>query len=171
MLKKLWIIFGCEYIVTNNSEEILKCEKIILPGVGAFKDAMNKIKKLKLDKILIEEIKKGKPFLGICLGFQMLFDKSQEGGNIKGLGVLKGEILKFPKEINLKIPQIGWNNIKIKNKSKLFDGIKNEPFVYFVHSYYLQTKDKTIVASKTKYGIEFVSSIEKGNIFRNTISP
>jgi glutamine amidotransferase len=102
----------------------------------------------------------------------MLFDKSQEGGNIKGLGILKGDILKFPKEIKLKIPHVGWNNINIENKSsKLFDKIDNNEYVYFVHSYYLKTDDTKIISAKTNYGIEFVSSIEKGNVFRYTIPP
>lgn len=133
---------------------------------------MSKIRKLRLDKIIKQEINKGKPFLGICLGFQVLFETSKEGGNIKGLGVLKGNILKFPKEIKLKIPHVGWNNIKIENKnSKLFEKIENNEYLYFVHSYYLKTNDTKIISAKTNYGIEFVSAIEYKNIFRYTIPP
>jgi len=152
-----------KYKVTSNPEDIEKAGKIIFPGVGSFGDCVKALKKRKLFGTLKQQIIK-KPYLGICLGLQILFESSQESPGIKGLSILKGKNKKFSGK--LKVPQIGWNSIKITTKkSKLMKGIKDNSYFYFVHSYYVVPKDKKITLTKTNYGEEFTSSIETGNIF------
>lgn len=151
------------YKVTDKDLDIEKADKIIFPGVGAFGDCIKSLKKRGLFETLKKEVIK-KPYLGICLGLQVLFEGSEESIGVKGLSVFKGECKKF-KSKNLKIPQIGWNSIKIINKnSVLLKNIKNNSYFYFVHSYYVEPKDKEIILTKTDYGIDFVSGVEKGNI-------
>lgn len=156
-------------IVTSRIEDIKKADKIILPGVGNFGDAVKSLKQLGIFGAIKKEIRRGKPYLGICLGLQLLFEKSEESKKNEGLGIFKGNVVKF--KANKKIPQIGWNKLKIKKKSKLFNGLK-EGHVYFVHSYYVKPKDKKIILTTTNYGgEEFVSGIEKGNIFAFQFHP
>ena len=152
-----------KYKVTDKAEDIEKADKIIFPGVGSFGDCMESLKNRGLIETLRREIKK-KPYLGICLGLQVLFESSEESPNIKGLSIFKGKCKKFKSE-NLKIPQIGWNSVNIIKKNKLLKNIENDSYLYFVHSYYVEPKNKGIVLTKTDYGIDFVSAIEKGNIF------
>ena len=148
--------------ITDKAEDILKADKVIFPGVGAFGDVM---KVLKTKKLIdpIKKVIKEKPYLGICLGLQVLFEKSEESPGIKGLGIFKGNVKKFSSK-TLKIPQIGWNSIMINKKNPILNNIKDNSYFYFVHSYYVDPKDKSIILTKTNYGQEFVSGIAKDNI-------
>ena len=161
---------GAEYVITSGKSEILSADKIILPGVGAFADAMNGLKSMGLDKIIKEAVSLNKPILGICLGLQLLFEESEEGEGVQGLGVLKGKIVKIP-DHGLKIPHIGWNNIILTKESKLLKDLGNEPYVYFVHSYYLKASDEDVVSAYTEYGERLDIAIEKGNIYATQFHP
>jgi len=154
---------GASAKITQSADEILKADKIVLPGVGAFAVAMDKLKALNLIKPLKKVIKCDKPFLGICLGLQLLFTESQEARGVKGLNIFKGTVKKFQ---SLKVPHIGWNQIKInsENNSQLFSEITDKSNMYFCHSYFVDPKDKKITAATTDYGIDFVSAVAKGNI-------
>lgn len=152
---------GVKSIISSNPMIIKRAKALILPGVGAAGQGMKNLKKLKLDKIIVSEIKKGKPFLGICLGMQLLFEKSEED-NVNCLGILKGSVKKFKKM--RKIPQIGWNQIDIKKDSKLFKDIKDKSYFYFVNSFYCKPKDKNVIAGTTNYGETFSSVVQKDNI-------
>ncbi|MFC1690878.1 imidazole glycerol phosphate synthase subunit HisH [Nanoarchaeota archaeon] len=157
-----------ENIITDKPEDILEADKIILPGVGNFGDTMKQLKQKNLIEPIKQAIESGKSYLGICLGLQILFEKSQESSEL-GLGIFKGKVVKFNSD-KLKIPQIGWNNINIKKESKLFDGI-DKGYFYFVHSYYVVPEDKDIILTTTDYGGEFVSGIEKNNIYAVQFHP
>lgn len=159
---KAFDFLGIENIVTADIDEIKKADKLVLPGVGAFGEGMANLEKNGLDKVIKEEVKSGKPLLGICLGMQMLFEESEESPNVKGLGILKGKILKLPKVADLKIPHMGWNDLTCHGK--LFEGLKN-PFVYFVHSYYLSALDKSVVSATVHYGIDIEVAVESNNVF------
>jgi imidazole glycerol-phosphate synthase subunit HisH len=152
---------GISYEISGDPDVIKKATALILPGVGAAGQGMKNLKKRKLDKVLIEEIKKGKPFLGICLGMQLLFEKSEEG-NVKCLGIFDGIVKKFRKM--RKVPQIGWNNIEIKEKNKLFKNVPNKSYVYYVNSFYCSPDDKTVIAGQTNYGETFASIVAKDNV-------
>ena len=156
---------GEEAIVTRNRETILGADGVILPGVGAFGDAMDKLRSYGLVPVIRECVEKNVPFLGICLGLQLLFERSEESPGVEGLGVLEGEIVRLPAESKLKIPHIGWNNLKFPHKGRLFEGIAEDSYVYFVHSYYLKAKDPGIVMATTQYGATIHASVEKGNVF------
>ena len=156
---------GEEACITRNKETLLNADKVILPGVGAFGDAMQKINGYGLYDIIHEICDKGTPFLGICLGLQLLFDSSEEAEGVKGLSLLPGRILRIPDSENLKIPHIGWNSLQFPNRGTLFQGIKEESYVYFVHSYYLKAKDESIVTATTEYGTKIHASVEKKNIY------
>lgn len=162
-VEKACIYLGEETTVTRDPEILLHADKIILPGVGAFGDAMEKLNYYKLPEVIKQIINNKIPFLGICLGLQLLFEKSEESPGIQGLGILKGEIVRLP-EMGLKIPHVGWNSLAINSKSQLYQGIE-EVFVYFVHSYYLKADENQIVSATAEYGIEFHASVEKDNIF------
>lgn len=157
-------------IVTRDPEEILKADKVILPGVGNFGDCMGKLDKYGLIPVIKSVCEKGTPFLGICLGFQLLFESSDEAPGISGLGLLPGKIIKIPESEGLKIPQIGWNSLELCNEGKLFKGIANQSYVYFVHSYYLES-DEDFVKAKTPYGTKLSVSVEKDNIFGTQFHP
>ena len=163
-LKSSLDMIGAEAFVTGDAEEIKKAEKIILPGVGAFGDAANKLRETGLFEVIKEEAKNGKPIMGICLGMQMLFEKSYEYGEHEGLGLIKGEIRPIEEVIpkNLKVPHIGWNALKFTGESKLFKYIKDGDFVYFVHSYYGAECDSVIAVSD--YGAPLTAAVEKGNV-------
>ena len=152
---------GVKNRISSNLSVIKKANALILPGVGAAGQGMKNLRKLGLDKIIIEEVNKGKPFLGICLGMQLLFEKSEEG-NVDCLGILKGEVKKFKKM--RKVPQIGWNQVEIKQRFNLFKGIANESYFYFVNSFYCLPKDKDIVAGFTDYGETFASIVVEKNV-------
>lgn len=170
-VEKALISLGEKAVITRDREEILAADKVILPGVGAFGDAMDKIRSYGLEEVIHEVVDKGTPFLGICLGLQLLFESSEESKGVKGLGLLKGEIVKIPDNQGLKVPQIGWNSLKFPNKGKLFAGIDEESYVYFVHSYYLKAKEPEIVVATTDYATLIHASVEKGNIFACQFHP
>ncbi len=170
-VEKALQFLGQDVRVTRLKSEILSAEKVILPGVGSFGDAMKKIHSYDLEHVIKEVIEKQTPFLGICLGMQLLFERSAESDSIDGLGILKGEILKIPKKDGTKVPQIGWNSLKYPNKGKLFAGVAEESYVYFVHSYYLKAKDENIVTATTEYNTQIHASVEKDNIFACQFHP
>ncbi|MBP5446397.1 MAG: imidazole glycerol phosphate synthase subunit HisH [Acholeplasmatales bacterium] len=158
-----------ESVITDDVNVIKACDKLILPGVGAFKEAMQNLKSLNLIDCIKEEVKKGKPILGICLGMQLLFSSSEEYGLTEGLNLLEGKIIHF-KENGLKIPHMGWNNLTIPSNSKIFKGLTN-PYVYFVHSYHLVTDNKDYLLTKTTYGYEFSCAVEYKNIYATQFHP
>ncbi len=162
---------GQDVVVTSDPDTIYKADKVILPGVGAFGDCMDKLHKGKLVKVIKDYVASGKPFLGICLGLQLLFESSEETKGVEGLSILKGKILKIPECEGLKIPHMGWNSIEIKEGSKLFKGIEGNPYVYFVHSYYLSAKDENDVAATTFYGTKIHASVEHNNVFACQFHP
>lgn len=169
-VEKALISLGEEVIVSRDREEILAADKVILPGVGAFGDAMKKLSYYRLADTIYQVVEKNTPFLGICLGLQLLFEKSEESLETKGLGILKGEILRIP-DTGLKVPHMGWNSLKKKEKATLFQGIGEEPYVYFVHSYYLKAAQEEIVTASTEYGVQIHASVEKDNIFACQFHP
>ncbi|RUM90941.1 MAG: imidazole glycerol phosphate synthase subunit HisH [Thermovibrio sp.] len=162
---------GATVKVTSNPMDLKDARGIVLPGVGAFRDAVSNLKKLGLWEPIVEEIKNGKPFLGICLGLQLLFEKSYEFGETEGLGVIKGEVVRFKLSKDYKIPHMGWNQIYKKKESKLLEGIREGEFFYFVHSYYVKPSSKSVVLTETDYGIYFTSSIEFENVFATQFHP
>ena len=170
-VEKAMQLLGQEVIITRDRETIMNADKVILPGVGAFGDAMSKLRQYGLDEVIRDVTAKGTPFLGICLGLQLLFERSDETPGVEGLGILKGEILRIPDKEGLKIPHMGWNNIKVKEDSRLFKGLPENPYVYFVHSYYLQADDEDIVAATTEYGVKIHAAVEKDNIFACQFHP
>lgn len=156
---------GQDILVTRDTKEILAARKVILPGVGSFRDAMEKLKTYGLVDSIKMVIDKGTPFLGICLGQQLLFESSEEGLGVEGLSVLKGKIKKFPQMEGFKIPHMGWNSLNIKKNAKLFEGLQDNPYVYFVHSYYLEAEDESVIAATADYCVNIHASVEKDNIF------
>ena len=156
---------NAEIVVTSDVEQIKKADKIILPGVGAFGDAIKKLRETGLDKVVIEEAQNGKSLLGICLGMQLLFEKSYEYGEHEGLGLIKGSVVPMQGRLDpsLKIPQIGWNYLDIKKESKLFKYLKNGDFVYFVHSYFATDCEQSLLAT-TEYGRQITAAVEYKNV-------
>ncbi len=170
-VKKALEFLGEESCITRDSKEILSADKIILPGVGAFGEAMEHLKKYELDKVIHEAAAKQTPFLGICLGLQLLFEGSEESSGVEGLHLLEGQILKIPDAPGLKIPHIGWNSLYLQNQGRLFDGIPEGTFVYFVHSFYLKAAAPNIVKASAEYGVEIHASVEQGNVFACQFHP
>ena len=170
-VEKALILLGEEPVITRDRETILKADKVILPGVGAFGDAMHNLRKYGLDKVIHEVVKRQIPLLGICLGLQLLFERSDETPGVEGLGVLKGEILRIPEQEGLKIPHMGWNFLKLQNNGRLFQGLEEDPYVYFVHSYYLKAEDESIVKATTEYSTLIHASVEQGNVFACQFHP
>ncbi len=162
---------GAQVKITRNPNEVAQADKLIVPGVGAFKDCMENLKTYGLVDPIRDFIQSGKPYLGICLGMQILMEESEEGGRHPGLGIYRGKVLRFPSGHNLKIPHMGWNSLKKQKKSQLLEGIPDESFVYFVHSYYLAPEKKKICAAMTDYGLPFASVIEDENIFAVQFHP
>lgn len=162
---------GKETIVTRDLEQIRKVDKVILPGVGAFGDAMKKLQEYHLDTLIREIADSGKPLLGICLGLQLLFDESEESPGVKGLGILKGKIKRIPGQEGLKVPHIGWNSLNLEHNGRLFQNIPENSYVYFVHSYYLEAQDPEIVKASTEYGVHIHASVEKNNLFACQFHP
>ena len=157
--------------ITRDRDEILASEKVILPGVGSFGDAMGKIKEYKLDQVIYDVIDKKIPFLGICLGLQLLFESSDESKGVSGLGILKGTINRIPDCEGLKIPHMGWNSLDIKENATLFQGIEPNPYVYFVHSYYLKATNEEDVSASTFYSTLIHASVEHDNVFACQFHP
>lgn len=170
-VEKAVTYLGKEVIVTRDREEILNADHVILPGVGSFGDAMQKLQDYQLIDVIHEVVKKGTPFLGICLGLQLLFDESEESPGVNGLGILPGKIVKIPDTFGLKVPQIGWNSLKYPSGGKLFKNVAEGSYVYFVHSYYLQADDKSVVKAVTEYGVNVEASVEKDNVFACQFHP
>ena len=170
-VEKAFNYLGQETIVTRDKDIILSADKVVLPGVGSFGDAMEKLNKYKLVQVIEDVCSKKTPFIGICLGLQLLFKSSDECKGVSGLGILDGEILRIPEESGLKIPHIGWNSLEIAPDGRLFKDIDNQSYVYFVHSYYLKAKDEGIVKAVTDYGCRIHASVEKDNIFACQFHP
>lgn len=170
-VEKALLALGQDVTVTADRDEILHADKVILPGVGAFGDAMEKLKQSGLDEVICEVTEKGTPFLGICLGLQLLFEHSDEAPGVEGLGILKGEILRIPDKEGYKIPHMGWNSLHLENDGRLFKGIAENSYVYFVHSYYLQAEDPAIVKATTDYSTCIHASVEQGNVFACQFHP
>lgn len=162
---------GCEAFITRDKDKILKADGAVLPGVGSFGDTMDTMTEYGIKDTVIEYAKSGKPFLGICLGLQLLFPKSEESPEAEGLGIFDGSITKIPSGEGLKIPHIGWNSLDIKKSDGLFKGIGKNPYVYFVHSYFLNASDKSIVSAQTEYGVTIDAAVEKGNVYATQFHP
>ena len=159
-------------VLTREPEELLKADKVILPGVGSFGDAMQKLHHYQLVDTIRQVVERQIPFLGICLGLQLLFERSDESEGVEGLSLLKGEILRIPDEPDLKIPHIGWNSLSLQNDGRLFRGLSEDEYVYFVHSYYLKAADPSIVKAVTQYGNTLIhASVEPGNVFACQFHP
>lgn len=170
-VEKALISLGQKVKITSAPEEILSADKVILPGVGAFGDAMKNLEQRGLVPVIHKVVEQGTPFLGICLGLQLLFERSDETPGVKGLGILKGEILRIPPAEGLKIPHMGWNSLHLENCGRLFEGIQEQSYVYFVHSYYLKAEEETIVKASTEYGTHIHASVEKDNVFACQFHP
>lgn len=170
-VEKAMVLLGQEVEITRDPGVIRNADRVILPGVGSFGDAMGKIRQYGLEKVIRQVAEDGTPFLGICLGLQLLFERSDEAPGVSGLGVLKGEILRIPDVPGLKIPHMGWNSLEFPRKGRLFRNLLEEPYVYFVHSYYLKAADAGIVTAATEYGVQIHASVEKGQVFACQFHP
>ncbi|HDH12945.1 MAG TPA: imidazole glycerol phosphate synthase subunit HisH [Nitrospirae bacterium] len=169
-VEKGFLKVGVDVRVTNRPEDVDNADGVVLPGVGAFKDCMQELANLDLVDAVADVIRKGKPYLGICLGLQVLFSESEEFGKCRGLDIFRGKVVRFEKS-GLKIPQMGWNQLNIKNNNPLFNGIPDKSYFYFVHSFYVAPEDNSIIATTTDYGVEFTSSVRKDNIFAVQFHP
>lgn len=164
-VEKAIALLGGDPVITRDRETILKADHVILPGVGAFGDAMEKLNQYGLTEVVREVAQAGIPLIGICLGMQLLFERSDESDGVSGIGVLEGDIIKIPDTPGLKIPHMGWNSLDIRPGTRLYEGIENGSYVYFVHSYYLKARDEAIVAASTEYGCHIHASVESRNVF------
>ena len=162
---------GHEAVLTRDRDRILSADHVILPGVGAFGDAMGRLTKYGLDEVLWEVVRREIPLLGICLGLQLLFESSEESPGAKGLGILGGHILRIPDGEGRKVPQIGWNDLSYPNPGRLFEGIPEGSYVYFVHSFYLRAEDPSIVTAAAQYGVSIDAAVESGNVFACQFHP
>ncbi|MBQ0027551.1 MAG: imidazole glycerol phosphate synthase subunit HisH [Lachnospiraceae bacterium] len=162
---------GAEVVVTRDSEVLLSADKVILPGVGAFGDAMSRLEEYGLVSVIKQIVQKGTPFMGICLGLQLLFDSSEEAPGVKGLGILPGKIVRFSDEFGLKIPQIGWNALTFTRACPVFEGIEDGAFVYFVHSYYLKAENENDVIATCEYGNHVHAAVNRGNVYACQFHP
>ncbi|MCR4959986.1 MAG: imidazole glycerol phosphate synthase subunit HisH [Lachnospiraceae bacterium] len=163
-VEKALIFLGCEVVITRDPETILSADHVILPGVGSFGDAMGKLNEYGLVKVIKEVVKRKIPFLGICLGYQLMFEESEESPGVKGLGIFKGKCVKFPTDMGMKVPQIGWNSLYFPKETKIFKGLNEGDFVYFVHSYHVVSEDESIVAATSDYILNFHAACEKENV-------
>lgn len=170
-VEKALQFIGEDAVVSRDRDEILSADKVVLPGVGAFGDAMSKLKEYNLVNTIYDVVDKKTPFLGICLGLQLLFENSEETPGVAGLGVLQGEILRIPDKPGFKIPHIGWNSLELTNSGRLFKGMDEQAYVYFVHSYYLRAKEENIVKASTEYVTHIHASVEKDNVFACQFHP
>ena len=170
-LERSLSFIGEDVVVTGDYDTIQKCDRLILPGVGAFGDAMGNLRRTGLDNVIRKVAEKGTPFLGICLGLQLLFERSDEAPGVDGLGILKGEILRIPDKEGLKIPHMGWNSLHLENDGRLFRGVEEGAYVYFVHSYYLKAAEESIVKASAEYSVHIHASVEKDNVFACQFHP
>ena len=172
-VEKGFIKVGADVRITSDPEVIADAQGVVLPGVGAFKDCMRNLDSLDILGSIVKEIGKGKPYLGICLGLQILFTESEEFGFCKGMGIFKGKVVRFKFDDNpqMKIPHMGWNNARLIRKPPVFEGIPDNAYFYFVHSYYVVPEEESIVASRTTYGTDFVSMVWKDNILATQFHP
>lgn len=170
-VEKACLKIGQEAVVTRDRDILLSADRVILPGVGSFGDAMEKLEKFGLVEVIKEIVGKGVPFLGICLGLQLIFESSEESEGAEGLGLLKGKIVRIPDKEGLKIPHIGWNDIRVNPSSRLLAGIPDKSYVYFVHSYYLKAENENEVAATTEYSAHIHAAVEAGNIFATQFHP
>ncbi len=162
---------GHDVVVTADPETILKADHVILPGVGAFGDAMQRLRDRGLEETIREVVRQGTPFLGICLGLQLFFEESEESPGVRGLGLLPGRIRRIPDGEGRKVPQIGWNDLSFPRESRLFEGLPQGAFVYFVHSYYLEAGNPSDVTARTEYGVSIDAAVERGNLFACQFHP
>ena len=170
-VQKALTLLGQPSVITRERKEILQADHVILPGVGAFGDAMKQLKKYELDRVTCEVAEKQTPLLGICLGQQLLFEGSEEGAGVEGLGLLKGSVVRFSAEHGLKIPHIGWNSLELQNDGRLYREIAQGAYVYFVHSYYLQAEEEETVKATASYGVTVHASVEKEQLFACQFHP
>ena len=170
-VEKALNFLGKDAVITRDPAQIRQAGRVILPGVGAFGDAMAKLKEYHLDTLIREIADSGKPFLGICLGLQLLFEESEESPGVKGLGILKGKICRIPEKEGLKVPHIGWNSLHLENDGRLFQNISESSYVYFVHSYYLKAEEPEMVKASAEYGVHIHASVEKNNVFACQFHP
>lgn len=170
-VKKTLDFIGAESKITDNKDEINAASHIILPGVGSFADAMSCIRERGLEETIKKSADGSKHFLGICLGLQLLFESGEESPGVKGLGVFKGDIVTIPKDNGLKVPHIGWNSVKLNQTNGIFEGIKDESYFYFVHSYYLKNADEDIVAGTTEYGVPIQCAVQNGRVCATQFHP
>lgn len=174
-VQKAFEHLGVDCLISRNEEEILNADAVVLPGVGAFADCMDNLVQTGMDRVAVKCIERKMPFLGICLGFQMLFEFSEEhaGGesDIPGLGIFKGKVKRLPFGEGLKIPHMGWNSLQIQKQCPLFDGLPENPYVYFVHSYYVDSSDRTLVSARSAYGMAFDAAISVDNVYAAQFHP
>ena len=170
-VEKACQFLGEDVVVTRDRETIMAADGVILPGVGAFGDAMEKLHSYQLVNTVKDVANSGKPFLGICLGLQLMFESSDEAPGVEGLGILPGKIVRIPDGEDIKVPHIGWNSLSFPNKGRLYKGLEENCFVYFVHSYYLQAGEPEMVVASTEYGVDIHASVEKGNVFACQFHP
>lgn len=170
-VQKAFEKLGVAAQIVAEPDQIAAAEKLVLPGVGAFRDAIHELQRLSLVQPIREHIQRDKPFLGICLGLQLLFDVSYEDGEWKGLGVLAGDVVRFPADTELKVPHMGWNTVQLTNPSPLWKDVPADASVYFVHSYYVQPRDNSVIAATTEYGVRFTSMVARGNLFATQFHP
>ena len=170
-VEKAMELLGQEVVLTRDPQVLLSADHVILPGVGSFGDAMEKLRKYDLVPVIHEIVENGIPFLGICLGLQLLFESSEESEGVQGLGILKGKIVRFDEKEGYKIPHMGWNSLHIKEDARLFAGVPEDSYVYFVHSYYLQAEDESIVKATSQYANLIHASVESGNVFACQFHP
>lgn len=170
-VEKAFQYIGEDTVVSRDKDVILSADKVVLPGVGSFGDAMEKLRDYDLIDTINKVVENNTPFLGICLGLQLLFESSDETPGVEGLGILKGKICRIPNAEGFKIPHMGWNSLHLENNGRLFKGIEDDPYVYFVHSYYLKAEDEQIVKASAEYGVHIHASVEQKNVFACQFHP